>query len=84
MPAWQGRGHGSVLLAAVQAHARGRGLTTLWLEVRQSNEGARRLYLQRGFVEVGLRRGYYPAVGRREDGVVMQLDLRPATGPGPR
>ena len=30
---------------------------------------------RRGFAEVGLRRGYYPAAGRREDAVVMRLAL---------
>ena len=72
-PAWQGNGHGSSLLRAVQMHARALGLATLWLEVRQSNERARALYARRGFAEVGLRKGYYPAGLRREDAVVMSL-----------
>ncbi len=77
-PAVQGRGHGSALLRAVQAHGRQSGLRHLWLEVRPSNARARSLYLKRGFVEVGRRRGYYPAVGGREDAVVMRLALDPA------
>jgi ribosomal-protein-alanine N-acetyltransferase len=45
--------------------------------VRASNAHARQLYARRGFVEAGLRRGYYPAAkGLREDAVVMSLDLR--------
>jgi ribosomal-protein-alanine N-acetyltransferase len=53
----------------------------LWLEVRASNERARRLYARRGFAEVGLRRGYYPAAqGRREDAVVMSLEVRRRDG----
>ena len=75
-PAWQGRGQGQALLDAVQAHARQRALATLWLEVRQSNQRARDFYRQRGFAEVGLRRAYYPATGRREDAIVMSLPLR--------
>jgi ribosomal-protein-alanine N-acetyltransferase len=74
-PAWQRQGHGHALLDAVQAHARAEHLSTLWLEVRHSNVRARALYRRRGFAEVGLRRGYYPAVGGREDAVVMRLDL---------
>lgn len=74
-PAWQGRGHGHTLLDAVQAQARARGMGLLWLEVRQSNERARALYRRRGFAEVGLRKGYYPAVTGREDAVVMRLEL---------
>jgi ribosomal-protein-alanine N-acetyltransferase len=74
-PEWQGQGHGSALLEAVVAHGLARGLAELWLEVRESNHQARALYARRGFAEVGLRRGYYPAAGRREDAVVMRLAL---------
>lgn len=76
-PDWQGRGHGSALLDVVQARAIERGLGTLWLEVRESNHRARALYRRRGFAEVGLRRGYYPAASGREDAVVMSLRLGP-------
>ena len=79
-PEWQGRGHGSALLDVVADHGRDRGLATLWLEVRQSNHRARALYARRGFAEVGVRRGYYPAAGGREDAVVMRLAL---AGGGP-
>jgi len=79
-PEWQGRGHGGALLDVVQAHAVERGLATLWLEVRDSNHRARALYRRRGFAEVGLRRAYYPAAGRREDAVVMSLPLLPRDG----
>jgi ribosomal-protein-alanine N-acetyltransferase len=75
-PPHQGQGHGRAMLARLATWARHRGDAALWLEVRTSNQGARRLYRQHGFVEVGLRRGYYPADRQaREDAVVMQLDL---------
>jgi ribosomal-protein-alanine N-acetyltransferase len=72
-PAVQGQGHGSALLRAIQDRALALGLATLWLEVRHSNERARGLYRRRGFAEVGLRKGYYPAAMGREDAVVMSL-----------
>jgi ribosomal-protein-alanine N-acetyltransferase len=75
-PRWQGQGHGSALLDAAQALARSAGYATLWLEVRASNLRARQLYARRGFAEVGLRRGYYPAAGGREDAVLMSLALQ--------
>jgi ribosomal-protein-alanine N-acetyltransferase len=74
-PPQQGQGLGSRLLDAVQDHGRELGLATLLLEVRQSNQRARALYLRRGFVEVGLRRAYYPALQGREDALVMSLAL---------
>ena len=80
-PAWQGRGLGNELLDAVQAQARRRGLASLFLEVRQSNVRARALYERRGFLQVGLRRGYYPAPQGREDAVVMSLALPGSEAP---
>jgi ribosomal-protein-alanine N-acetyltransferase len=75
-PAWQSQGLGRALLDTVQDHGRVRGDEKLWLEVRQSNHRARALYRRRGFAEMGLRRGYYPAGAReREDAVVMSLSL---------
>lgn len=74
-PDWQGRGLGHQLLDAVQALAQAQGLASLWLEVRESNHRARALYQRRGFADVGVRRGYYPAAGRREDAIVMRLPL---------
>ena len=74
-PQSQGQGHGQRLLDVVQAHAQRLGLRTLLLEVRRSNARARALYLRRGFVEVGLRRHYYPAPQGREDAIVMSLAL---------
>ncbi len=80
-PAWQGRGHGMALVDAVLAHALVRHLPTVWLEVRASNHRARALYARRGFEEVGVRRGYYPAHPDREDAVVMRRAMEPAARP---
>ena len=77
-PHAQRRGHGRALLLALADWARARGDATLWLEVRQSNAGGQALYARTGFAQVGLRRAYYPAARqRREDAVVMRLDLQP-------
>ena len=76
-PAEQSRGHGRFLLDRLVALCRERGARHLWLEVRQSNARASALYLRYGFRQVGVRRGYYPApLGRREDAVVMSLEVR--------
>jgi ribosomal-protein-alanine N-acetyltransferase len=75
-PAEQGRGHGRLLLDGLVGICREQRADRLWLEVRDSNDRARALYLRYGFRHVGVRRGYYPArQGRREDASVMSLDL---------
>ena len=74
-PECQSAGLGQQLLQAVQERALQRALSTLWLEVRQSNQRARSLYRRLGFAEVGLRKAYYPAHAEREDAVVMRLRL---------
>lgn len=75
-PAQQRRGHARVLLDALEQRCHARGAVMLWLEVRASNARARQVYARRGFAEVGLRRGYYPAGPmQREDAIVMSLSL---------
>jgi ribosomal-protein-alanine N-acetyltransferase len=55
--------------------ARGHGGRTMLLEVRPSNEAALRLYQRYGFERIGVRRGYYPTHGGREDAIVMRIPL---------
>ena len=79
-PECQGRGHALGLLDALLELCHGQGCGQIWLEVRQSNERARRIYRRYGFAEVGQRRGYYPcADGTREDAVLMSLNLHAGT-----
>ena len=85
-PAHQRQGWARCLLDALVLWARGQRAQSLWLEVRQSNQGARRVYERYGFQQVGLRRAYYPAAPTgREDALVMSLplDAAPAPGEGP-
>ena len=75
-PESQSQGHGRFMLDALRDLCRHRHAMQLWLEVRQSNPRARALYLRYGFRDIGVRRGYYPAeAGRREDALVMSLDV---------
>jgi ribosomal-protein-alanine N-acetyltransferase len=75
-PAFQGQGWARVMLDALALWARGQGAQWLWLEVRMSNERARRIYEAHGYRRVGERKRYYPAAdGQREDAVVMSLPL---------
>ena len=71
-PDARGLGIGARLLDAALAEAGRREAAVVFLEVRESNDAARRLYASRGFEEVGRRRRYY----RRpdEDALVMRWD----------
>lgn len=69
-----GRGIGSALLGALTSEAGRRGNAAVVLEVREDNPRARTLYLNRGFVEIGVRRGYYQPSGT--DAIVMRKELR--------
>ncbi len=55
--------------------ARAAGMREAYLEVRPSNTIAAHLYATLGFEKLGVRRGYYQAVGGREDAAVMRLVL---------
>ena len=72
-PAHQRRGHGRFLLDDLVSRCRVAQASRLWLEVRESNATARAVYRHLGFREEGVRTGYYPAAGGREDAVVMSL-----------
>jgi len=75
-PEHQGAGWGRLILDALAVWSRGRGAQWLWLEVRESNQRAQRIYERHGYCRVGQRKGYYPAAGgRREDAVVMSMEL---------
>lgn len=71
----QRRGWGRRLMQALCVRCVQHACPRLWLEVRVGNAGARALYEQLGFTQAGVRRGYYPAPGGREDAIVMGLDL---------
>lgn len=75
---FRGRGLAGQMLDAVLIELAARGVSTAFLEVRESNEAARALYGSRGFAEIGRRRGYY----RRpvEDALVMRRVLEVADG----
>jgi ribosomal-protein-alanine N-acetyltransferase len=71
----QRNGYGRMLLAEAADLARQRGSRSVFLEVRPSNLAAQALYTRFGFRRVGVRRGYYPAHGGREDAIVLTFGL---------
>lgn len=71
----QGDGLGRLLLNHMIDDARERLAFVVLLEVRPSNQAARRLYKSMGFSQLGRRPDYYPALNGREDALILGLDI---------
>ena len=63
------------MLDILAGWSRAQGAQWLWLEVRTGNARALQVYERQGYRRVGVRKGYYPAHGGREDAIVMSLRL---------
>jgi ribosomal-protein-alanine N-acetyltransferase len=74
-PIWRRHGLGRDLLEHCMACARDHRADTLFLEVRTSNTAAIGLYHSSGFIDLAMRRGYYPAREGREDALILKKDL---------
>ena len=74
-PTLQGQGFGRQLVAHAEARCEQLGASRIILEVRPSNKPARRLYRDAGFERIGVRPGYYPGQGGREDAWVLSKYL---------
>jgi len=72
-PGWRKKGVGAALLGTVLDFAAFQGVTAVWLEVRESNTAARRLYEKAGFAPEGIREKYYSAPV--ENAVMMKKEL---------
>lgn len=70
-PSRQGQGLGRALLGHMLELAVQAGAKTVFLEVRHSNDPARRLYAAHGFRQTGLRKAYYVGPHGREDALLM-------------
>lgn len=74
-PEYQGQGLGYQLLTAAIARL-GEQCTQIFLEVRESNHAAIKLYQKIGFDQIDLRKNYYPcADGKREHALIMAYVL---------
>ena len=70
-PDYRRRGVARMLVGSLVDALVKRGSHRLTLEVRASNEPAKRLYETLGFTQVGLRKNYYRAP--REDALILQV-----------
>lgn len=75
-PAFQRQGWAHAMLQFLNLWSLQKEAQWLWLEVRQSNERALKLYKAFGFEQVGLRKDYYPeSRTSRESAVVMRMSV---------
>jgi ribosomal-protein-alanine N-acetyltransferase len=73
---YRGRGLSNNLLLTHLGHLAGRGIRTVFLEVEENNQPARRLYQRAGFSVVGRRERYYQQGGTDAlNALVMRRDL---------
>jgi ribosomal-protein-alanine N-acetyltransferase len=73
---YRGRGLSRDLLLTHLGHLAGRGVRTIFLEVEENNQPARRLYERAGFAVVGRReRYYYSSDGEQLNALLMRRDL---------
>ena len=73
-PDYRGLRLGERLMRRLMGLALRSGAASMTLEVRKSNEVAQRLYRKLGFVEEGVRPGYYTDNG--EDAIIMWATLK--------
>jgi [ribosomal protein S18]-alanine N-acetyltransferase len=69
----QRRGVGGALVCKLLHEARLAGVTSVLLEVRESNRPARKLYEKMGFQEVGKRKNYYG--NPPEDALLLKISI---------
>jgi ribosomal-protein-alanine N-acetyltransferase len=72
-PGLRRSGIGSALLKEAARTARRHGISEITLEVRRSNTEARSFYHGHGFIQRGVRTGYY--ADNNEDALIMTRDL---------
>jgi ribosomal-protein-alanine N-acetyltransferase len=71
-PKAQGRGVGKALLRSLHDHARQRGASRIFLEVRDDNATAVAMYAAEGYERTGVRNDYY---GPGSSAIVMMKSL---------
>ena len=74
-PDYRGKGIAQSLLETMIEKCARTDVSTLTLEVRESNRSARHIYEKYGFLQVGLRPKYY---GNKEDAVLMTKQITQA------
>ena len=75
LPSCRQQGKGHLWIDYLNQYAQKNDADKIYLEVRASNLAAQRLYLKRGFKQVGIRKNYYQSSKQVEDAIVMVAKL---------
>lgn len=75
-PRFQGQGVGQRLVDDFLTQGEARGASYFFLEVRESNQSAIRLYERSGFCQCGRRPRYYPTSTGTEDALLYALSYQ--------
>ncbi len=72
-PKQRRKGYGKSLVLSLISQGCKQGITSYFLEVRQGNEPARKMYESLGFNQVGVRKNYYD--NPTEDAIIMKYEV---------
>lgn len=75
----RGTGIGEKILQHFHTQCSKKDVAEVWLEVRQSNKTAIRLYSNNGYEMIELRKNYYPTKDGRENALIMKSVLPKST-----
>ena len=72
-PDFRRRGMGTALLSRAFGVCREKGIAKSFLDVKESNQSALNLYKKFGYIQIGIRKKYYPDT--REDALLFRYDF---------
>lgn len=70
---YRGKGYGQLIMDGLLEHSNKQGFERITLEVRSSNEVAKKLYLKNGFHQIAVRKNYYQKP--TEDAIIMAYEV---------
>jgi len=71
--AFRRQGVGEKLVLSLISRAREKGISSIFLEVRESNEAAQKLYEKCGFKAISVRKDFYS--NPKEDATIMKYEM---------
>lgn len=72
-PLFRRQGIGEALVSGLILRAKEKGIQSIFLEVRESNIAAQKLYKKCGFDAVSIRKGFYS--NPKEDAIIMKYEM---------